>query len=216
MPLSDPRAALLAAAPSLGLALTEPQVETLCAYLALLGKWVKVYNLTAVRDPQQMLSQHVLDCLAIIDPLRRRRGEGFRLLDAGSGGGLPGLVIATLLPRASVTCVDAVGKKAAFIRQAVLELGLRNASAVHSRVEDLVGDPFDVVASRAFASLADFVTLTRPRLRADGVWAAMKGQLLPDELAAVPADVATVFHVEPLRVPMLDADRHLVWMRPAG
>jgi len=216
MPPSDTRAALLAAAPSLGLALTERQVERLCAHLALLGKWAKVYNLTAVRDPQQMLSQHLLDCLAVVAPLRRRCGEAFRLLDVGSGGGLPGLVIATLLPRVSVTCVEAVGKKAAFIRQAVLELGLSNATAVHSRVEDLVDDPFDVVASRAFASLAEFVTLTRPRLCGEGFWMAMKGRLLPDELAAVPRDMATVFHVEPLAVPLLDAERCLVWLRPTG
>ena len=108
------------------------------AYLSLLIRWNRTYNLTAVRDPRQMLIQHLLDSLSIVGPLRRHAdGESFRLLDVGSGGGLPGVVIAAILPAVSVTCVEAVGKKAAFIRQAALEMGLPNLEAAHCRVERL-------------------------------------------------------------------------------
>jgi 16S rRNA (guanine527-N7)-methyltransferase len=207
------RPALRAAALRLTLDLSDAQADALLAYVALLQRWNVTYNLTSVREPAQMLSQHIADCLAVIGPLRRHIGTGnSRLLDVGSGGGLPGIVIAILNPAIDVTCVDAVGKKAAFVRQATGELGLRNLHAQHVRVEQLKAQPFDVVTSRAFASLADFAQLTRRHLAPGGVWMAMKGKDPVDELAQLPADI-DVFHVEQLDVPGLDAKRCLVWMR---
>ncbi|HEY9237267.1 MAG TPA: 16S rRNA (guanine(527)-N(7))-methyltransferase RsmG, partial [Burkholderiaceae bacterium] len=139
-------------------------------------------------------------------------GRSARWLDVGSGGGLPGVVIAALEPGVDVTCVDTVGKKAAFVQQVAGELRLPNLHAVHTRVEAMATPPFDGITSRAFASLADFVALTADRLANDGVWMAMKGKLPQDEIDALPAEI-DVFHVEQLRVPGLDADRCLVWMR---
>ena len=193
------------------------QVDDLADFLSLLQKWNATYNLTAVREPAQMLVQHLADCLAVITPLRRRLAElggttPRRRLDVGSGGGLPGAVIAIMQPELDVTCVDTVGKKAAFTRQVAGELTLRNLHAEHARVEQLAGTPFDVITSRAFASLPDFVNLTRKLLASDGVWLAMKGKQPEAEIAALPADV-TVFHVEQLKVPGLDAERCLIWMR---
>jgi 16S rRNA (guanine527-N7)-methyltransferase len=146
--------------------------------------------------------------------LRRHRAASGakRLLDVGSGGGLPGVVLAVLESDLSVTCVDTVGKKAAFVRQVAAELGLRNLHAEHARVEQLQLPSFDIVTSRAFASLADFTALTRRHLAPSAVWMAMKGKRPEDEVAALPADI-DVFHVEPLRVPGLEAERCLVWMR---
>jgi 16S rRNA (guanine527-N7)-methyltransferase len=190
----------------------DPRLER---YLSLLAKWNAAYNLTAVRDPEQMRAQHLADCLAVVEPLRRQLGDGkpARLLDVGSGGGLPGVVLAIAEPAWDVTCVDAVGKKAAFIRQVAAELPLPNLHAEHARVEALEAPPFDVITARAFASLADFTCLTRKLLAPRGVWMAMKGKQPEQELAALPADVA-VLHVEPLAVPGLEAERCLVWMQP--
>jgi 16S rRNA (guanine527-N7)-methyltransferase len=201
-------------AAALGAPLDDGQASRLLSYLALVTKWNRVYNLTAVRDPAAMLVQHLLDSLSVIRPLVRHQGSGpFRLLDVGSGAGLPGVVIALVLPEAEVTCVDTVGKKASFIQQVAAELGLRNLRSEHARVEQLAPKQAEVVTSRAFASLADFVELTRPHLKEGGVWMAMKGKAPTDELAALPADVE-VLGVEPLRVPELAAERCLVWMRP--
>lgn len=211
---------LIAGATTLGLTLSGSQVELLIAYLALIGKWNRVYNLTAVRDPAEMLTHHLLDSLAAIAPLRThlesqgRPIESQRLLDVGSGAGLPGVVIGALLPL-QVTCVDTVGKKASFIRQAAAELGLRNVAAEHARVESLDVPPFDVITSRAFASLNDFIGLTDNLLASRGVWMAMKGKSPDTEIAALPGDVS-VFHVEQLEVPGLNADRCLIWLRPSG
>ena len=214
MPLATEslRPALRAAASQLALDLSEPQADALLAYLALLERWNATYNLTSVRDPGKMLTQHLADCLAVIGPLNRHTTAG-RLLDVGSGGGLPGVVVAILNPMIDVTCVDAVGKKAAFVQQTAGELRLRNLHARHARVEQLKAEPFDVVISRAFASLTDFTRLTRQHLGGAGVWMAMKGKASADELAQLPNDI-DVFHVEQLSVPGLDADRCLVWMRP--
>ncbi|MEI7464682.1 MAG: 16S rRNA (guanine(527)-N(7))-methyltransferase RsmG [Burkholderiales bacterium] len=199
-------------------------VDSLLGYLDLLQCWNATYNLTAVRDPQDMLRQHLADCLAVIAPMVRQldsvmgKAEGgarrsLRVLDVGSGGGLPGVVLALMFPGWHVVCVDAVGKKAAFIRQVAVELGLRNLDAEHARVEALKTGPFDVITSRAFASLGDFTRLSRASLAPHGVWMAMKGRAPTDELAAIPDDIE-VFHVEPLSVPGLDAERCLVWMQP--
>ena len=200
----------------LGLEVSPATVNQLLAYLALLQRWNATYNLTAVRDPADMLTQHLADCLAVVGPLRRHLGAGTqrRLLDVGSGGGLPGVVLAALEPVWSVTCVDAVGKKVAFIRQVAAELSLRNLAGEHTRIEALKAPPFDLITSRAFASLADFVVPTRRLLAPTGVWAAMKGKAPDAELAALPPGI-TMFHVEPLTVPGLQAERCLVWMREA-
>jgi 16S rRNA (guanine527-N7)-methyltransferase len=197
---------------ALGLAPSEAQQSALLKYLDLLQRWNATYNLTAVRDRGGMLTQHLADCMAVIPALVRRSAQG-RLLDVGSGGGLPGVVIATLLPGWDVTCVDAVAKKTAFIRQVAGALSLPNLHAVHGRVEQLGVAPFDLITSRAFASLADFTALTRRHLAPCGAWMAMKGRAPDDEIAALPPDVG-VFHVEPLQVPGLGAQRCLIWMQP--
>ncbi len=166
------------------------------------------------------MTHHLLDSLAAVAPLRRHAavlaGEGkgaVRLLDVGSGGGLPGVVFAICCPEVDVSCVDTVGKKAAFIQQAAVALKLRNLHGVHARVETLT-TPFDIISCRAFASLPDFVTWSRAALVAPhGVWLAMKGKHPEDEIAALPADVS-VFHVEQLTVPGLDAERCIIWMKP--
>ncbi|QLA82155.1 16S rRNA (guanine(527)-N(7))-methyltransferase RsmG [Acidovorax sp. JMULE5] len=214
------RQQLHAGADALALGLTDAQITLLMDFLALLQKWNKVYNLTSVRDPQEMMTHHLLDSLAAVPPLRRHvavlSGEGHhavRLLDVGSGGGLPGVVFAICCPEVDVSCVDTVGKKAAFIQQAAVALKLRNLHGVHARVETLT-TPFDIISCRAFASLPDFVTWSRAALVAShGVWLAMKGKHPEDEITALPTDVS-VFHVEQLTVPGLDAERCIIWMKP--
>ena len=215
--------ALREGANALGLDLSEAQITQLLDFLALLQKWNKVYNLTAVRDPQEMLTHHLLDSLAAVPPLRRHVAQtgqdsaarpGARLLDVGSGGGLPGVVFAICCPEVDVSCVDTVAKKAAFIQQAAGTLGLSNLRGIHARVETLAG-PFDVVSCRAFAALADFTAWSRQALAPHGVWLAMKGKHPHDEIAALPADVS-VFHVEQLTVPGLQAERCILWLRPVA
>ena len=196
----------------LGIALPEGGSEKLAAYLALLAKWNRTYNLTAIREPERMVTHHALDSLAVLPHLPE--SDTLRVLDVGSGGGLPGVVFAICCPEVDVSCVDTVGKKAAFIQQAAVALKLRNLHGVHARVETLT-TPFDLISCRAFASLPDFVTWSRSALAAPhGVWLAMKGKHPEDEIAALPADVS-VFHVEQLTVPGLDAERCIVWMKPA-
>ncbi len=203
----------------LGLSLSDAQVSNLLAYQTLIGKWNKVYNLTAVRDPDEMLTHHLLDSLAVIAPLHRQlaqlspgsEGKAPRLLDVGSGAGLPGVVIAVCCPEIQVDCVDTVGKKAAFIQQAAVALKLPNLRGLHARVESLT-DTYQVISSRAFASLADFTSWSRQALAPPGVWMAMKGKQPDGELAALPPDVE-VFHVERLTVPGLDAERCVIWLK---
>lgn len=210
-PLAD---RLRAGAAALGVNFDTRQQQQLLDYLGLIAKWNRVYNLTAIRDPSDMLTQHVLDCLAVVGPLQRELGDrAFRVLDVGSGAGLPGVVIATALPAATVTCVDTVAKKATFVRQVAAELKLANLHAAHARVEAMTPAAADVITSRAFASLHDFVSLTRPHLAPGGRWMAMKGKPSADELASLGDDLE-VFHVEQLNVPGLDAERCLVWARP--
>ncbi len=207
--------ALRAGVAELGLTLSQEQVTQLLDYQALLQKWNRVYNLTAVRDPQDMLRQHLLDSLAVVPALARElqnRGKtsDAALLDVGAGAGLPGVVIAVCCPDVRVVCVDAVAKKMAFVRQVAVALGLRNLQAVHGRVEQM-SDVYDVVCSRAFASLADFVRWSRHLVAPGGSWMAMKGQQPDTEIAVLPPEVQ-VFHVEHLVVPGLDAQRCIVWM----
>lgn len=251
----------------LGLSLDAGQQRQLLSHLDLIAKWNRVYNLTAVRDPKEMLTHHLLDSLAAVGPLQRhlhqqgphggaqpevsaggqsltmpalhatsptspasptsstsstspaespvaRQGKA-RILDVGAGAGLPGVTLAIALPPVwpvEVTCVDAVAKKAGFIRQVAAELGLPNLNAVHGRIETLALPPADVITCRAFASLADIVRWTARHLAPGGVWMALKGQRPDDEIHALPSAVE-VFHVEPLEVPFLDAKRCIVWMR---
>ena len=204
---------------ALALDLSDTQIHQLLDYQDLIGKWTKVYNLTAVRDPAEMLTHHLLDSLAAIAPLKRHLQQagleqGSTLLDVGSGAGLPGVVIAMCCPAVAVTCVDTVAKKAAFIKQAALALKLPNLAGLHARVES-IDKPFAVICSRAFASLHDFTQWSDSALAAKGVWMAMKGKHPVDELAALPATVK-MFHVEQLKVPGLDAERCVVWVRRAG
>ena len=202
---------------ALGLVLTDFQQQQLLDYVDLIQKWTKVYNLTAVRDPAEMLTHHLLDSLAVINPLRKQLDvvgvTAPRLLDVGSGAGLPGVVIAICCPNITVHCVDTVAKKVAFIQQAVVSLKLPNLRGVHARVESLK-DGYDVVSSRAFASLLDFTNWSGAALAPHGVWMAMKGKQPVDELAVLPPDVR-VFHVEHVVVPGLEAERCIVWMRRA-
>lgn len=211
------REAARAAADRVGVPLTEAQGDALLEYLALLQRWNGTYNLTAVRDPGAMWLHHVLDCLAAVPSVRRALpgGRRARILDVGSGGGLPGIVWAIVLPQVDITCVDTVGKKAAFIRQAAGALHLPHLQVRHARVETLREPPFDLITSRAFASLTDFTRLTRPLLAPGGQWVAMKGKRPDDELAA-PGLPGLMFHVEPLQVPGLDAERCLVWLQHAA
>ena len=209
---------LRAGAEALALGLGDAQLARLMEFLALLQKWNKVYNLTAVRDPEEMLTHHLLDSLAAVAPLRRHVAQAglpapVRLLDVGSGGGLPGVVFAICCPEVDVSCVDTVGKKAAFIQQAAVALKLPNLHGVHARVETLT-TPFDVVSCRAFASLVDFTHWSRSALAPHGAWLAMKGKHPEDELAVLPPEI-DVFHVEQLQVPGLEAERCIVWMRPS-
>lgn len=216
---TEARARLSQAAQTLSLDLTDAQLDQLLAYMDWLAKWNKVYNLTSLRDPAEMLSHHLIDSLTAVRPLQmyarslptQADSAPVRVLDVGSGGGLPGVVLAICLPQLHVTCVDTVNKKAAFIQQVAVALRLPNLKGLHARVESVDGG-FDVVTSRAFASLADFTTWSVKALRPGAVWMAMKGKHPAEELAALGAGVE-VFHVEPLVVPGLDVERCLVWMR---
>ncbi len=218
----QPRQVIEQALPALGVSLSADNITALLTYLELIQKWTKVYNLTAVRDPAEMLTHHLLDSLAVLAPLDKQLqtlrtatpGAPIRLLDVGSGAGLPGIVIAICRPDIVVHCVDTVAKKAAFIQQVAVTLKLPNLRGLHARVESLT-EPYDVVSSRAFASLVDFTSWSGGALAGQGVWLAMKGKHPADEIAVLPSGVE-VFHVEQLKVPGLDAERCIVWMRVAG
>ncbi|MEM5425063.1 MULTISPECIES: 16S rRNA (guanine(527)-N(7))-methyltransferase RsmG [Paraburkholderia] len=199
-------------AQALGVELTERQHEQLLDYVALLAKWNAVYNLTAIRDPRQMLIQHILDSLSIVPHLPARADA--TVLDVGSGGGLPGIVLAIVRPDWQVTLNDIVQKKSAFQSQAKAELGLANLSVVTGRVESLrpgieVSKKFDLIVSRAFADLADFVTLARHLVAEGGAIWAMKGVHPEGEIERLPAGTRALNTIR-LSVPMLDAERHLI------
>lgn len=188
----------------LELAVEPSQRDQLLALLALLHKWNRAYNLTAVRDPLAMVSRHLLDSAAVLPWVR-----GPRLLDVGAGPGLPGLVLAILAPELEVSLLDSNGKKVRFQRQAVLELGLTNVTPVQARVETHRDAPFDQLISRAFASLADFVTLTEGLLAEGGEWLAMKGPAAAEELEALPPGVSLNARHE-LAVPFDESQRQLL------
>jgi 16S rRNA (guanine527-N7)-methyltransferase len=197
---------LAAGLTALGIALPEAAQLKLLAFRDLLLKWNRTYNLTALRDPQQAISHHLLDALAILPHV----GAG-PLLDVGSGGGLPGIALAIARPDLSVTLVDTVQKKAAFLQQVAIELELKSVAVHHARVEEMRGQ-YAQISSRAFAELARFVSLTRHLLAPGGRWLAMKGTRPDDELKALPAG-SEVEAIIPLVVPGLDAERHLIILK---
>jgi 16S rRNA (guanine527-N7)-methyltransferase len=191
---------------ALGLDLPAEAQQQLLAFRDLLLKWNNTYNLTALRDPEQAISHHLLDSLAILPHV-----DPGPLLDVGSGGGLPGIPLAIARPALAVTMVDSVHKKATFLQQAAIQLGLKNVTAHHARVEEMRGQ-YAQISSRAFAELKLFVDLTRHLLAPDGRWLAMKGQRPDDELQSLPADIV-VEAVIPLSVPGLAAERHLIILK---
>jgi len=216
MSAADLATTLQGGAQALGVPLSPEQQQTLLDYVGWIAKWNRVYNLTAVRDPHDMLVQHVLDSLAVVPALRQHQSQAglgaTKVLDVGAGAGLPGVVIAIACPDVQVSCVDTVAKKALFIEQVAAALRLTNLRGIHARVENLQ-DQYGVVTSRAFASLADFTHWSATSLAPHGVWMAMKGKHPEAELAELP-DTVEVFHVEPLQVPGLNAERCLIWLRP--
>jgi 16S rRNA (guanine527-N7)-methyltransferase len=204
---------IAAGAASLDFHLSPAQVQAFVDYLRTIEHWNATYNLTAIRDPAAMVPQHLLDCLATASALARRREAPNRqtILDVGSGAGLPGLVLAVVYPESEIFCVDSVGKKTAFITQAAAVMRATNVVELHARVEALSAPRCDVVTSRAFAPLADFVRLTRHLLAENGEWMAMKAREAATEAAGL-RDVEV--SIEPLVVPGLAAERCLVWIKP--
>jgi 16S rRNA (guanine527-N7)-methyltransferase len=206
------------AAREMDVVLEEEQARLLLAYAENLRKWNRVYNLTALRDPEQILVQHLFDSLSVVGPMRKAveaaGADVPTIVDVGSGAGLPGVVIAIANPRWNVHCLDAVEKKTAFVRQMSAVLELRGLHAVHGRVEALPPFDADVVVSRAFASLADFAILAGGHVGSGGALLAMKGQA-PEEglVAATPTGAWQIERIESLTVPELAARRCLVWMR---
>lgn len=193
---------------ALQLDLSDAQLGQLMDYLALLSKWNAVYNLTAVRDPAQMVTQHLLDSLAVVPAFEGAQN----VLDVGAGGGLPGMVLAIVRPDMQVSMIDTVHKKTAFLTQAKAELGLRNVTVYTARVEQLqVPHKFDVITSRAFAELNDFVTWSGHLLTEGGRFIALKGVMPQDEIARLP-EGWKVTAVQELTVPGLNAERHLVFI----
>jgi 16S rRNA (guanine527-N7)-methyltransferase len=200
---------LAAGIAALGLALPEGAEAKLLDYLALLDKWNRVYNLTAVRDTERMVSHHVLDSLAAVPFF-----QGETVLDVGSGGGLPGIPLAIARPELQVTLIDSIAKKTAFLLQAKAELGLANVQVVTGRVEDFRPPTgFDIITSRAFSDLKEFVTLTRHLLKPSGHWLAMKGLIPHEEIASLPGWVKVSAN-HALLVPGLEASRHLIVLEP--
>lgn len=193
---------------ALGLVLDVPAQEKLLAYLELLGKWNRVYNLTAIREPERMLSHHLLDSLAILPHV-----EGRAIADIGAGGGLPGIPLAIARAQSQVTLVEANHKKSAFLKQAAIELGLPNVGVQEGRAEAI--EPrncYDAVIARAFSDLAEFATLAGSLCKSSGVLAAMKGVYPYEEIAGLPPEYR-VEKVVVLKVPGVEAERHLVLMR---
>lgn len=205
-------AGLKAGLKHLGLEVDESVADKFLRYAALLVRWNKTYNLTAISNASDVLTHHLLDSAALVPELKRLCPDARTVLDVGSGGGLPAVPVALLCPELKVLAVDAVGKKTAFINQAAIELGLPNLQARHTRVEALRGKAtFDVVTSRAFATLADFTDLTRGLLAPGGRWLAMKGVYPQEEIDAL-GPCVSVDEVVRLRILGLDAERHVVLM----
>ena len=206
-------ALIRSAAAELELSLAPAQAEQLAAFAQMLLRWNATYNLTAIDEPHGVLTHHLLDSISIVPTLTRLRpGGAAHVLDVGSGGGLPGIPLAIVLPGWHFTLIDKVGKKAAFLTQAKVELQLTNVETIHARVETLNSPVFDVIVSRAFSSLGDFVRMSLAALAPGGVWVAMKGVEAIDAGQNLPADVR-IDEIVKLRVPRLAAERHLVVLR---
>lgn len=198
-------------AQQLGVDVSDDTIQTLVQYLALLEKWNKAYNLTAIRDVEQMISLHLLDSLATLPFI-----TGQKIIDVGTGPGLPGMVLAICHPEKQFTLLDSNGKKTRFLTQVKMDLGINNVTIANERVEKHPHQgEYDHVISRAFASLQDMITWTLPLPKDDGNFLAMKGVYPHDEIAALPAEV-TVLSVEPLNVPTIQAERHMVVMTRKG
>lgn len=198
----------------MGLAVTPAQQDQLMDYLGLMFKWNSVYNLTSLRDPMQMVTHHLLDSLAAVPAFAGARN----VLDVGSGGGLPGIVLAIVRPDMNVSMIDTVHKKTAFLTQVKAQLALANVTVYTARVEQLQiaeGARFDVITSRAFADLSDFVNWSSHLLAEGGRYIALKGTAPRDEQQRLPGEWK-VSGVEPLQVPRLGAERHLVFIEPAA
>ena len=194
---------------AMGLSLNTAQQLLLLEYVALLKKWNSTYNLTALRDETTMISHHVLDSLTLLPYVENAQ----TLMDVGSGGGMPGIPTAICRPDLQITLLDSNTKKTTFLQQAVIELGLNNVTVASGRVEAMHDKKVDVVTSRAFAELGDFISLTKHLLNGNGYWAAMKGVYPYEEIAHLPPQIEVV-QVDKLSVPGLDAERHMVVMRP--
>ena len=202
-------AELSAGVASLGLPITEEQIEKMLAYLALLVKWNSVYNLTSIRDPQDMVKQHLLDSLSAVHAFTQAKN----VLDVGSGGGLPGIILAIVFPSTSISMIDIVNKKTAFLTQVKAELKLKNVTVHTGRVELLkVENKFDVITSRAFSELNNFVNWSHHLLQEGGRFLAMKGVSPNQEIERLP-EGWDVESIEPLHVPGLHVERHLVVIR---
>lgn len=209
----DPNA-IRGATVNLGVSLSDAQAVRLTAFAALLVKWNRVHNLTALESPADILTHHLLDSLSVVPELARIGvGREQRILDVGAGGGLPGVPVAVALPESHVTMIDRVQKKTAFLQQVCLELKLSNVEVVHGRVEEFRAPPFDVIVSRAFAALAAMVRMTSHLIAPTGSWIAMKGVYPAEEISALPSTVELARAVK-LRVPLLGAERHLVVLHP--
>lgn len=196
---------------AMNLDLSTGQQLLLLEYLSMLKKWNSTYNLTALRDEQKMLSHHLLDSLTLLPYVQNAK----TLMDVGSGGGMPGIPTAICLPHLNITLSDSNTKKTSFLQQVIIELGLKNVQVISGRVEAIHDKKVDVVTSRAFAELADFISLTKHLLADNGYWAAMKGVYPYEELENIP-DSVDVYQIDTLSVPTLDAERHMVLMRPKG
>ncbi len=193
----------------LGLCMTSEQITKLDRFAELLYKWNKTYNLTSIKTKEDVLTHHILDSLAVIPLLKKECSAEAKILDVGSGGGLPAIPLAIACPTFDVTMVDTVGKKAAFLTQCCVSLGLKNARALHTRVENIQGSSYEAITSRAFASLCLFTDLTSHLLTDDGRWFALKGPNIVQEIQELPADRELV-EIWEVQVPFLNEKRHLL------
>lgn len=206
--MTDMKSMLQQGLQQMNIDLTVPQQLQLLAFIDLLKKWNSTYNLTALRNDQDVISHHILDSLTLLPYVVHARG----LIDVGSGGGMPGIPVAIARPDLPVALLDANSKKTSFLQQAVIELGLTNVQVITARVEAMVGEQFDVITSRAFAELNDFITITKQLMAKGGCWAAMKGVYPYEEIERLPDNVELV-QVDKLTVPHLNAERHMVLVR---
>ena len=194
----------------LDIVLSNEQIQMIDAYSALLYKWNKTYNLTSITNNDDVLTHHILDSLAAVPIFKRYVFEGAKVLDVGSGGGLPAIPLAIACPDVSVSLVETVGKKTAFLTQVALSLKLKNVKVFNSRVENLKNLSFDVISSRAFSSLENFINLSSHLIKPEGCWVALKGQLPVDEINSIRDSFRT--EIVQISVPFLNEDRNIVVM----